>query len=334
MIASVSPALTAAIWSAMTAVGTVGIVLGSPVSWWLGWPSRYRFGDALRGESRAIFRFDPPLRGDSILQGMNASLAIGDFARATHLSIKTLRYYHRVGVLEPADVDADTGYRRYGTEQIPVAQVIRRFRDLDMPLEDIQSVLNAPDLAARNRVIASHLGRLEATLERTQHATASLRDLLEAPAPATPADLAHVSVAATTAAAISDTIDIEDAGAWYQGALGELHASLAAQDIVIAGPAGGIYSNDLFTEDRGEATVFIPCDLTFPPPSCPPPPTPDPTPTLTAPTARWPPTSPSTPSASTDQSASTTSPTATPPPTSQNGAPRSAGRSSPPPAPA
>jgi effector-binding domain-containing protein len=102
-------------------------------------------------------------------------------------------------------------------------------------------------------------------LERTQHATASLRDLLEAPAPATPADLAHVSVAATTAAAISDTIDIEDAGAWYQGALGELHASLAAQDIAIAGPAGGIYSNDLFTEDRGEATVFIPCDLTFRP---------------------------------------------------------------------
>jgi DNA-binding transcriptional MerR regulator len=182
---------------------------------------------------------------------MNASLAIGDFARATHLSIKTLRYYHRVGVLEPADVDADTGYRRYGTEQIPVAQVIRRFRDLDMPLEDIQSVLKAPDLAARNRVIASHLGRLEATLERTQHATASLRDLLEAPTPA------------TTAAAISDTIDIEDAGAWYQGALGELHASLAAQNITIAGPAGGIYSNDLFTEDRGEAIVFIPCDLTF-----------------------------------------------------------------------
>jgi DNA-binding transcriptional MerR regulator len=196
---------------------------------------------------------------------MNASLAIGDFARATHLSIKTLRYYHRVGVLEPADVDADIGYRRYGTEQIPVAQVIRCFRDLDMPLEEIQSVLNAPDLAARNRVIASHLGRLEATLERTQHTTALLRDLLEAPAPATPADLAHVSVAATTAAAISDTIDIEDVGAWYQGALGELHASLAAQDIAIAGPAGGIYSNDLFTEDRGEATVFIPCDVTFRP---------------------------------------------------------------------
>ena len=77
---------------------------------------------------------------------MPASLAIGDFSRATHLSVKTLRHYHRIGLLEPADVDPDTGYRRYTTEQIPTAQVIRRFRDLDMPLEEIHAVLDAPDL--------------------------------------------------------------------------------------------------------------------------------------------------------------------------------------------
>jgi DNA-binding transcriptional MerR regulator len=42
---------------------------------------------------------------------MPAALTIGDFSRATHLSVKTLRHYHRVGLLAPADVDADTGYR-------------------------------------------------------------------------------------------------------------------------------------------------------------------------------------------------------------------------------
>jgi DNA-binding transcriptional MerR regulator len=196
---------------------------------------------------------------------MTASLSIGDFARASHLSVKTLRYYHRVGVLEPADVDPVTGYRRYETDQIPVAQVIRRFRALEMPLEDIQAVLVAPDVAARNRVIAAHLRRLESTLERTQQATASLRDLLQAQTPTAPADLAHLSIAATTAAAITATIDIMDAQAWYQGALGELHASLASQDVEVIGLAGGIFSNDLFVEDRGDATVFIPCDLTFRP---------------------------------------------------------------------
>jgi DNA-binding transcriptional MerR regulator len=196
---------------------------------------------------------------------VSASLSIGDFARATHLSIKTLRHYHRVGVLEPADVDPDTGYRRYRTDQLPVAQVIRRFRQLDMPLEDIQAVLAAPDVAARNAVIANHLDRLETSLERTQQATASLRDLLDPHSSVRPAEVEHVGVPATVTAAITDTIEIEDLGSWYNGALGELHATLGAQRVPPAGPAGGIFATELFAEDRGEATVFIPCDPAFRP---------------------------------------------------------------------
>ena len=113
---------------------------------------------------------------------MTATLAIGDFSRATLLSVKTLRHYHEIGLLEPADVDAATGYRRYAPDQIGTAQVIRRFRDLDMPLEDIQAVLGAAALESRNQVIATHLARLETNLARTQDAVASLRDLLEPPA--------------------------------------------------------------------------------------------------------------------------------------------------------
>jgi DNA-binding transcriptional MerR regulator len=76
---------------------------------------------------------------------VSGSLTIGDFSRATFLSVKTLRHYHRVGILEPSVVDSVTGYRWYTSNQIPTAQVIRRFRDLDMPLADIASVLRAPD---------------------------------------------------------------------------------------------------------------------------------------------------------------------------------------------
>jgi DNA-binding transcriptional MerR regulator len=194
---------------------------------------------------------------------MSTPLTIGDFSRATHLSVKTLRHYHRIGLLEPAEVDPDTGYRRYRTDQIPVAQVIRRFRDLEMPLEEIQAVLAAPDVAARNRLIESHLRRLESNLERTQAATASLRELLATQSPAAPTDLEHLTVDATPAAAITSTIELAEASAWYNGAFGELYASLASQGVEPRGTAGGIFSTDLFAEDHGEATVFIPCDLTF-----------------------------------------------------------------------
>jgi DNA-binding transcriptional MerR regulator len=95
---------------------------------------------------------------------MASSLPIGNFPQATHMSIKTLRHYHRVGLLEPADVDQFTGHRRYTTQQVPTAQVIRRFRELDMPIEEIRGILTAPDLPSRNQLIAAHLSRLEAGL--------------------------------------------------------------------------------------------------------------------------------------------------------------------------
>jgi DNA-binding transcriptional MerR regulator len=190
---------------------------------------------------------------------MASSLPIGDFSRATHLSIKMLRHYHHVGLLEPADVDEFTGRRRYATHQIPTAQVIRRFRELDMPIEEIKSVLAAPDVPARNELIAAHLNRLEEGLTRTQTAVAALRDLLDDPHHATRADISHRSVAATRAAAITAVVGVDEVGSWYHGALGELAATVAAQAQSASGVPGGMFATELFTHERGQATVFLPC---------------------------------------------------------------------------
>ncbi len=187
---------------------------------------------------------------------MPASLSIGDFSRATQLSIKTLRHYHRLGLLEPSEVDSGTGYRRYATDQIPGAQVIRRFRALDMPLDQIRAVLAAPDLRSRNHLIAEHLTRLEHDLARTQEAVASLRDLLTDPAKVAP--ISHRSMPARTAASISGVVAVGDLLPWFLGALGELSATLDARGITAAGPAGGIYATELFAEEKGEAMVFVP----------------------------------------------------------------------------
>jgi DNA-binding transcriptional MerR regulator len=187
-------------------------------------------------------------------------LSIGDFSRATHMTVKTLRHYHQIGLLEPAEVDPHTGYRRYATAQIPTAQVIRRFRDLGMPLEEIQGVLSAPDLRTRNERITAHLDRLTRDLGRTQSAIASLRDLLAAPSPQnTHGRIELRGVPAVPAAAITETVSAQDSAAWLQGALGELHATLAARNGAAGGPAGGIYADEVFTRHRGQVTIFVPC---------------------------------------------------------------------------
>jgi DNA-binding transcriptional MerR regulator len=51
---------------------------------------------------------------------MGERLTVGDFSRATQLTIKTLRHYHEVGLLEPVEVDSATSYRCYARSQIPL----------------------------------------------------------------------------------------------------------------------------------------------------------------------------------------------------------------------
>jgi DNA-binding transcriptional MerR regulator len=187
-----------------------------------------------------------------------ATLSIGDFSRATQMSVKMLRHYHQIGLLEPADVDPHTSYRSYTTDQIPTAQIIRRFRMLQMPLERIRDVLEAPDPATRNALITSHLDALQASLAETQTAVASLRNLLDGAPEGQSLSVTHRNVVATQAAAISQAIAIGQIELWVRGALGELRAAVTAQDVVQAGPAGGIYDDDLFANEHGQATVFIP----------------------------------------------------------------------------
>jgi DNA-binding transcriptional MerR regulator len=187
---------------------------------------------------------------------MSNALTIGDFSVITHLSIKTLRYYHQVGLLEPAEVDPHTGYRRYRTEQIPHAQIIQRFRDLAMPIDEVKAVLAAPDLDTRNALIAAHLSRLEGELEQTRQTVLSLRNLLE-PVRA-PISVEYRTVRATQAVGIQEVVDLSDLLVWYHGALGELYATFAVQGMQPSGPSGGLFAGDLFQYERGTATVFVP----------------------------------------------------------------------------
>jgi DNA-binding transcriptional MerR regulator len=187
---------------------------------------------------------------------MRTLLTIGDFSRMTYLSVKALRHYHETGLLEPADVDPQTGYRLYDARQVRTAQVIRRFRDLGMPLEQVRAVLEAPDAASRNRVVVAHLERMEAELERTQATVASLRALLERDT----ADVAveYRSVAATPSLAIVDTLALSEFKTWLPEVLGELDAALRAARLEPAGPAGALFADELFEQGRGEAVAFVP----------------------------------------------------------------------------
>jgi DNA-binding transcriptional MerR regulator len=187
---------------------------------------------------------------------MTIRLSIGDFSRMTRLSVKSLRRYHDLGLLEPADIDPGTGYRYYEVPQVPLGQAIRRFRDLDMPLEQLKEVLHTPDASVRNKLIIAHLEHMESALRQTQQTVASLRALLEQPR--TPITVEYRAMGATMAIAISEPVRMNDLGAWWVSALEELHRVLASSSAVRAGSDGALYSNQFFEDELGEVVAFIP----------------------------------------------------------------------------
>jgi DNA-binding transcriptional MerR regulator len=180
---------------------------------------------------------------------VHTGLTIGEFARLTHLSVRTLRRYHEADLLVPVHVDEQTSYRYYTAEQIPTAQVIHRLRELDVPLATVRRILETADPGTRSELVTEHLHRLESELDRTRAAVRSLRRLL-APEPA-PVHVEVRPVPAVTVAAVEGVVELADVLGWYAGAMAELDATLREP----VGPPGGVYDNALFELGRGHVVV-------------------------------------------------------------------------------
>jgi len=187
---------------------------------------------------------------------MHTLLTIGEFSRASYLTIKTLRHYHDVGLLEPAQVDDWTGYRYYGADQIQAAQAIRRLRELEMPVEQVKGVLHAADPGERNALIAAHLERMEQQLERTTIAVASLRSLLQEPEGEIAVEFRAVPPA--PALSISAVVSLDELVPWWTQAFDELAGTLTANGQRAAGNSGALYAPDVFEQANGEVVVFVP----------------------------------------------------------------------------
>ena len=72
--------------------------------------------------------------------------SIGDVARLFHLSVSSLRHYENIGLITPAYISPDSGYRYYSAEQFEVLNTIRYLRTLDMPLSEIIDFLQNKDV--------------------------------------------------------------------------------------------------------------------------------------------------------------------------------------------
>lgn len=104
---------------------------------------------------------------------------ISEFARLRNININSLRYYEKIGILKPVRVDAQTGYRYYSPDQLPILDVILLCLDFGMPLKELKSYIDehgyiqnndlfeAGSQIAKERVLQAQteLNKIEYTLQ-------------------------------------------------------------------------------------------------------------------------------------------------------------------------
>lgn len=69
---------------------------------------------------------------------MENYLTIGDLSKLSGSSVRSLRYYDQIGILKPAYINEDTGYRYYTAEQLATLSMIQACTELDIPLKNFE----------------------------------------------------------------------------------------------------------------------------------------------------------------------------------------------------
>ena len=105
-------------------------------------------------------------------------LRIGEFSNLSQVSVKTLHHYDDIGLLQPAHIDAQTGYRYYEAVQLTRLYRIRALKELGFSLEEITLLLR-PGLSQseRDQIVVRRREEQEQQVQREQSRLLRLRKL-------------------------------------------------------------------------------------------------------------------------------------------------------------
>ena len=72
-----------------------------------------------------------------------SAMTVNEVSRLTGLSVRTLQYYDKIGLLPPSGY-TEAGYRLYDDTALETLQQILLFRELEFPLKEIKGIIQSP----------------------------------------------------------------------------------------------------------------------------------------------------------------------------------------------
>ena len=194
---------------------------------------------------------------------------IGAFARVAQVSVRTLHHYDDLGLLPPAQVDPQTGYRWYRADQLQRLNRILALRDLGLPLTEVRKVVDdevsIDELRGMLRLRqAEARDRMAAEAERLSRVEARLRQIEtegrvgDYDVVVKPVEAQHVALVDTTATSFGNAT----LGPIFGRLLGELYGELDRVGVAPAGPMIALYEESEDAASPIKVMACVPIDET------------------------------------------------------------------------
>ncbi|GAB4580615.1 MAG: helix-turn-helix domain-containing protein [Anaerolineales bacterium] len=187
-------------------------------------------------------------------------LSIGTFANMTRLSIKALRLYDQLDLLQPHHVDTQTGYRYYRAEQLSPARMIRNLREMDMPLATIRQVLAAlADSPKQAEVLVrDYLSMREKQIEQLRTQVQHFMAYLQKETAVMKYEVTLKTIPAQQVLSLTHRVTVDKLDATIRESLDTLYALSNQQNAHSGAAPFGIYYGAINMQEDGPIEICLP----------------------------------------------------------------------------
>jgi effector-binding domain-containing protein len=183
---------------------------------------------------------------------------IGRFSKMTRLSVKALRLYDEIGLLRPARIDPSSGYRYCFIGHAGRAEVIKMLRSVDMPLDEIRTILEADDPELTHEQLVVHRELLTGRLAAQERTLAYLESLIQREEGVMAYDVEILETTPQLVAAAKMHTSLERVGSDIAAGFGSLMQALAAEGVPPAGSPLIVYHDLIDEASDGDIEICVP----------------------------------------------------------------------------
>lgn len=185
-------------------------------------------------------------------------IPIGRFSEMTRLSVKALRLYDDIGLLPPAHVDPSSGYRYYDLGQANRAEAVRILRSVDMPLDEIKTILETDEPELVHKQLVAHRERLAERLAAQERMLAYLESIIQRKEGIMPYDVEIIEETPQLVAATKVHTSLRSIGDDIAAGFGTLVHALGRAGVEPSGAPLIVYHSVIDQETEGDIEICVP----------------------------------------------------------------------------